>query len=380
MGVDHNQCRIDLVTEKSQFELLKKDWDRLLAGGDYDITVSWEWLFSWWEIYHKNRELFIVTFTINHNMVAIFPFQRVIDNRYLLNRKIIRFLGTGENEKDETCSEYINLIIASEYRGQVISAFVEFLQNRPSDWHCVLLTDVRSTSPNLLSMSQQKISGVTTRIEKSVHNAPYIDLPESWETLLSVTRINAREQLNRKYNLLKQQGDITFKKYQGVEILDSVYDSFVELHQKRWESTDKPGCFSSELFTAFHKKLIARLADSNQAMIFFLCVDDKAIAARYCFVMGDKTYDYQTGLDMDFETKSSPGTVLLAHVIRDRINHKNHQYDFFKGKKDAYKYKWTDKDQALVTLILCRKSISNIMFNILDFKKILSRMVRVFFR
>lgn len=376
MKVEQSQCDINLVTERVQFEQLRYEWNRLVAEEHYAITNSWEWLFTWWEVYSESRELYIITFTINNELVAILPFQRVVDNRYLLNRKIIRFLGTGENEDDETCSEYIDLIIANNYRERVIKEFIQYLKRKKSEWHCLLLADIRSLSPNLQALSQQGMHGI--KISESLHKAPYIDLPGSWEELLATTRINAREQLNRKQNLINKQGNIEYRQYQGVNITDSIVDSFIDLHQKRWESTDKPGCFSSQLFTIFHKKLIDRFSATNQAIMYFMSVNNKAIAARYCFEFDNITYDYQTGLDLTFETKSSPGTVLLAHVIRERIKKENHTYDFFKGKKGSYKYKWTDKDQSLSTLILCRKHIKNILFVLLDNRSIFKRVYQLF--
>lgn len=365
MNTGSDPYKVQRVTDIEEFASLKQVWNKLIDDGCYDFTASWQWMFSWWQVYRDDRELYILTFSIHNTIVAIFPLQRIKLRRHGIKYKIIQFLGTGENERDETCSEYLDMIITPQYRELVINLFVDYIQARPADWDVIELADIRKSAANYPVLLASRNPFEISCQEASVR-APYIELPDTWEGLVSSTRINAREQLNRKSNLISKAGHIEFKRYSGLDISETIMQCFVNLHQKRWQPTGKPGCFSSQLFTDFHNKLVAQCAEEGYVVIYLLMVDNTAVAARYCFEFKHKIYDYQTGLDTTFASRASPGTVLLAHVIQDSILRGKESYEFFKGKKGSYKYKWTCKDEALITVLIRRKTIKNRLFQAMD--------------
>ena len=50
------------ISTTIEFAAIRDEWNDLLQASDSDtIFLTWEWAFSWWEIFHEaNMDLFIL--------------------------------------------------------------------------------------------------------------------------------------------------------------------------------------------------------------------------------------------------------------------------------------------------------------------------------
>ena len=107
--------KVEIIQDRNKFRNMSLEWNSLLEKSNvFSVYLSWEWLYTWWEIFGKtqNWELFIVTVRENGELVGIAPFiKRQIKVLGIINRISIEFLGTGEDEKDEVCSNYLDIIV-----------------------------------------------------------------------------------------------------------------------------------------------------------------------------------------------------------------------------------------------------------------------------
>jgi CelD/BcsL family acetyltransferase involved in cellulose biosynthesis len=61
---------------------------------------------------------------------------------------------------------------------------------------------------------------------------------------------------------------------------------------------------------------------------------------QYCFRYRDVFYDYQRGLNPEWN-RYSPGHLLLAHAMREAIAEGAREFDLLRGV-EPYKFSWTD--------------------------------------
>src|SRR3989338_8833455 len=97
--------QIEIITEEKKFRNLRVDLDKLLSSSFANtIYLTWEWLYTWWDIYWDSvRKLHILVVKDDSGDIkAIAPFiirEKRIANLFTL--RVLEFLGTGEDEKDE---------------------------------------------------------------------------------------------------------------------------------------------------------------------------------------------------------------------------------------------------------------------------------------
>ena len=363
-----NSFQTSLITTFSDFSNLEKEWNELVDNNDYDITLLHEWLTTWWQVFgDESRELFIITVRKNDQLVGIAPLlRRKVKYFKLIPSHRLEFIGSGESEADEICSDYLDFIIRKENRIEILETLLEHLMSLKSQWQEILLTDIKSESTNLQIIKDKlpQYNLKTNQLQQA--ECPYIQLPNSWEELKKTTKINTREQLNRKIRLLEKEGKVEYKTYKSDEISEDVFDSFIKLHQKRWASEGKPGCFSSVKFTNFHTSLLKKLTPKDSPRLFFIYLNDKPIAARYCFQYNNTSYDYLPGLDPDISRKISHGFLGLAYSIEQSISNSNQKFDFFKGKIGSYKYKWTGLNTQISQYRIIDSSLKNHFITLIE--------------
>ena len=102
--------KIKAITNIGDLSQLVGVWNHVLAQSCSDnIFLTWEWVFNWWQIYGKNKKLFVLTLTDqNETIVAIAPFycrRKRILKSFRINE--VRFLGTGE----DVSPVYLDIIV-----------------------------------------------------------------------------------------------------------------------------------------------------------------------------------------------------------------------------------------------------------------------------
>src|SRR5258708_28460269 len=59
----------------SEFDSLRGEWNALLRRSAMDsVFLRWEWMRTWWDIFNRNRKLFILTIRFNDRLVGLAPF------------------------------------------------------------------------------------------------------------------------------------------------------------------------------------------------------------------------------------------------------------------------------------------------------------------
>lgn len=351
------------ISDDESFCNLKDDWAKLIQNSNVeDISLTWDWLYTWWIIFKEGRELYILAVYSSQELIGIAPILRrkvKYFRSFSINR--IELLGTGEDEKDEICSDYLDFIAKQDMEREVASEVFNYLTKNWNEWDELYFADILDNSKVLTYFFELLNSARYTTEVINKENCPYIYLPSQWEELLNHISSNFRKELNKKKRRLEKQAEkleyITWKDNYNYK---EAFENVIELHEKRWIAKGRKGSFASNKFMRFHQELLLLFMPKNGIRMYFLKINDKLISCRYCFAYKNKFYDYLTGYDVNYETNYSPGNILLAYCIEDAIIQGARYYDFYKGTKGSYKYRWANSERFVETKRITSRHRNNI--------------------
>ncbi|HYP30122.1 MAG TPA: GNAT family N-acetyltransferase [Blastocatellia bacterium] len=349
---------IEKVETREGFQRLKPLWNPLLESSSGNtITLTWEWLSTWWEVFGEGRELYLLLAREGGRVIGIAPLlKRTVQHYGLLPFRRLEFLASGEDEADEICSEYLDFIIERGREPEVLEALYRFLNDSDDDWDEMLLTDVAGDSVNLPLLERLSEAGGTKYHVVREQTGIYVPLPDRWENFLENVSREFRRKIQRDRRVAKEIGaDLrVIDSFDSSESFESHFETLINLHQARWTARGLPGVFSSEKFTRFHRQVAPKLIDKGWVNLFILSLGGRPVAALYDFIYGGKMIYYQSGLDIDSAGLHSPGILIRSYAIEKAIRDGLTECDFLKGDVTGYKSGYRGQLRNIVQLRLAR--------------------------
>ena len=334
------------ISDQNEFANLKKDWDALLKKSKSDtVFLTWEWMYTWWECFKENKQLFILAvYGENEEMVGIAPLcmdKKKIGGIPVLN--YIKFLGTMP-----ISSDHLDFIIYQGREREVLGTIVNYLF-KENIWDLCLLSNIPASS--LTGKLLKEIMGNRPSQYEISQVCPYIPLPDQIEDFYSSLSRNMRNTIKRRRrNLHRKYNGFEFVTWKNPDEIDSAMERMFELHEKRWMVVKHKGNFIKNDVRKFHKKIAGLFLHSDMLRLYFLRVQGKDVATLYTFKYNDKLYYYQGGWDPEL-SGDNVGGVLTALVIEDAINRGCSEYDFLRGTED-YKIRLTDKKREEIDIFI----------------------------
>ncbi len=346
----------EVVTEPAELERHTAAWERLLdASATCEPTLSPLWMLAWWRVFgpRDGRRLMAILLREGGRLVGLAPLVR---RRRWYRRAIplrsVELLASGEDEADETCSDYLGVLAERGAEQRVARALVRVLTTTwCSAWDELVLTAMNGDAamPGLLAEAfRQAGLGVASR---TISQAPYIRLPQSWDAYLAA--LPGR----RRYLVRRSLRDFERWAGGGAELCRAATPAELErgkrilrdLHQSRWAAQGRPGVFASPLFSRFHDAVMGELFARDALDLWWLGKGGEPIAALYNVVWDGRVYYYQAGRQPDLPRSVRPGIVLHAHAIRQAIEAHRTEYDFL-GGASRYKSQLATARRPLVEL------------------------------
>jgi CelD/BcsL family acetyltransferase involved in cellulose biosynthesis len=364
-----------LITDENDFENLEPAWRKLeSAGAIKDITVTWEWMSTWWDVFKYGRGLSILTFSEDGEIIGIAPFvSRKIKQFGLIPFRRVEFIASGEDERDEICSDYLDFIIRPGSESAVIDSLFSYLTHANDlAWDEVLLPRMLDSSTNIPLL--QKLAKKHALILDEVNSIPctYADLAESLDEYMSKLGRRTRKQIRRDINRLGEVGEVEFKMAASEDDIKRAKEILVDLHQTRWTQDGKPGVYASGKFQKFHDKIMAIAHEKGWLRLGTLTVNDEPLASEYNFRYRDKVYAYQCGVKIQEDSNISIGTIADVYAIGQAISEGLKEYDFLAGAT-YYKKRLTTNERSIVTLRIGKRSVKEAAFNAIRGLKRLKR-------
>jgi CelD/BcsL family acetyltransferase involved in cellulose biosynthesis len=349
--------RHEIIASTAALARLREAWDALLArSAQPQITRSSTWNIAWWHVYGslEGRRLCSVAIYDDDALVGFAPL--VSRGRWGIRR--VELMGSGENQRHETCGEYIG-VIAERGREQVVAdELVRALASEAMDpWDELAFVNLSSEDDvvPLLADALERLGDVDLSLEGV---APWIALPTSWPEYLSERRAAERTRLERalrRFDRWATDGHRLVvaanetERHQGMKVLR-------HLHAERWALRNQSGAFASCRFRGFHEEVSRQLLAQGALELSWLEVAGRPVAAQYCFVSGDRVQFYQSGRVADGPSKVPVGIVLHLLNIRRAIARGNREYDFLAGAT-RYKLEMANRLRPLYRMRVTRHSL-----------------------
>ena len=202
---------------------------------------------------------------------------------------------------------------------------------------------------------------------------PYIPLPDSIDPIMRRLTKNKRQNLKRYTQKLEDKCKIQFKRYDEMNYSTAeAMKAFIELHQERWKSENKPGIFESQEVCDFHVEIASRFAEKDWLGLYFLMADDKPISVQYTFEYGHKMYYYQSGFDPEY-SRYSVGNLMIRLVLEECIRKRFREYDMLRSNP-SYKMEWTDETRKNFQIRFVTRKLESRFYNWITSSNAIDRM------
>lgn len=343
-----------VVTQIAALEALRPAWMKLLERSEHPApTMTPEWLLSWWRVFSESRSLRAGLVFEDGRLIGFAPLlARRHWYRSCLPFRRLELLGTGEDEADETCSDYVG-ILAERGQEEVVAAEIAsgLVMGAFGAWDELHLSlqDGSSKMPDLVGARLNRGGIPTTKAV--INHCPYIPLPATFEDYLAALSPTHRALVRRSMRAFERWsgGEVRFEQVERAEDLPHGVSILRDLHAERWQDHRSGGVFGSNRFSAFHRAVLPQLLEKGQVELCWLSVRGEPVAAQYNLIYGDTVYFYQSGRKLDVPSGVRPGTVMHAYSIRRAIEAGRKEYDFLAGSQ-RYKLELSLASRPLVEL------------------------------
>jgi CelD/BcsL family acetyltransferase involved in cellulose biosynthesis len=328
---------VEELTGADPFSAIEREWRKLETSSGVPFA-SVDWARSWWEHLRGEKlgvrdSLSLRTMrTPNGTLVAIAPM--VVSRRPSVGPICVRqlqFIGADPN-----ITELRGLIAAPEWRAPAYQALVAHALQNTASWDTLQLHGLPPAVDlgTVAASSDFQWSGETSEFR--------LRLPDSWEAFRTGLPRNVKESLRKCYNSLKRAGlTYRFEVVSRAQDVAPALERFFELHAARAARTDTvvhPNVFETPESKQFLRTVCERFAERGCARIFQLVVDDRIVAARVAFVVGDTLYLYFSGYDPAF-AQYGVMTTTVAEAIKYAIANRLPRVHLSAGN-DVSKTRW----------------------------------------
>lgn len=331
---------VTLIEDFEKLAALSATWDALGRGTPFR---SWAWLSGWWSSYRPRGRLWTPVVTNEQGeLIGVAPWY-MIESK--IRGRIVRPLGDGE-----VCSDYLSILARDEDRDQVASELAAFLADKPDSssreirWDAIELPAVDGEDPVVWRLAEQlgERVGILTR-RRAAHNCWRVDLPRSWDEYVGRHSKSHRKQLRRLERRVLKADRAVLSRVRSPAELDTAWGVLVDLHQRRRRSLGEAGCFASERFTRFHRRVAELFLARDMLRLYWLELDGRPIAVEYQLAgstnHGDENiYAYQSGVAPD-RLDEEPGRLIMIATIQHAIAEGRQAVDFLRGD-EPYKAHW----------------------------------------
>jgi CelD/BcsL family acetyltransferase involved in cellulose biosynthesis len=350
-----------VLSDPRAFDALEPEWAQLLARSrSNSITLTWEWLSTWWSVFHDERQLRIVTVRADGRLIGAAPLlSRTKAHRYYgaLPFRRVELMASGETPADQICSDYLDWIAEDGRDREVVSAVLSCLDGElAGEWDELQLPDISAESPVVAALeheARRRRLGVEVLKREPCSVCP---LPPDWNRFLAGLSSGLRYKIRRGFRELDQHGG----RYDVVSSegeLEAASQVLIDLHQDRWTKKGRAGAFRSDRRRTFHQMLMPLALRRGWLRLGVLRAKGEPIGAIYNFQYAGRIFFYQSGITPTGNTNLRPGVLMHAFEIQHAIEAGCHEYDFLKRGRSDYKDMWTTHTRDLLCMRVARPGL-----------------------
>jgi CelD/BcsL family acetyltransferase involved in cellulose biosynthesis len=352
--------QVNVLNDISRWDDLRDEWDELFAvSQSASPPMHFVWMREWWRVYSQRYGrggLRIFTFRRGGRLVGVLPLYRQVRGAAFFRVQCLRFISTGEDESEETCPDYLDLLAIPGEESACLNAFRDTLFECRHEWDELVLCDISQHSS--LTRIPELFAATSWKVDLTDRGAcPIAELGQGFEQYIGQLSAKSRRNTRQHIREATRAGAVLELAVSEIET-KQFFTELVRLHQARWTEAGKTGCFAAMRFLAFQRDLANRWVPAGKAVLARLRCKDETCAVIYGFISGGKHYFYQSGVAHTSEHLKSPGItanlLLMEFLSRNGIV----EYDFLRGDS-AYKQWLSTKHVRLCQLRAVRPCLRN---------------------
>jgi CelD/BcsL family acetyltransferase involved in cellulose biosynthesis len=340
-----------VILDEHSWDAIRNDWDALYAASPSASTpLDFRWLRGWWRVYgpvYGSGGLRIVTVWKASELVGALPLYEERGPGGSRWTRTLRFISTGEEEKEETCPDYMNLLyLPAHERACVELAWREISRMA---WDQLELLDLPEDSPLVFAGSLPFEARPFSRGSCCV-----ADLGDGLEAYIARLSPKARRNARR----LLREGEREGLQFQltTAEQSDEAFGDLVTLHQQRWTAGGQAGVFAAASFVQFHRELLRDWLPDGRVVLARLSKAEAPVAVVYGFVTKGRFEAYLQGAQRGkIGSVESPGILIHLLLMRAFTEQGVASYDFLRGSS-FYKERLATRENALVGIRAWRRT------------------------
>jgi hypothetical protein len=329
---------VAVIESIQDWENTHEQWNHLLAKSkSNNIFLTFEWLYSWWNIYSNDKKiLFILTIYNEDTLLGIAPWYINNISHSLLIQKRLEFIGSPE-----AGSDYLDVICMEGEEINISHILYKYIHNEFKEWNSFLFVDFPSKSLFFRNFIYELNNDGKYYSLNTASYCPTINLPNSIEEYKSSMTSKRQRKLDWQINKLTQKGQITTD-----NIVCNGSDKTIENY---FDYYDKVRNINNEKLRMFIKFYNKYLGNKSTIQIITLKQGENILASILHLFYGNRKFNYLVATNKKYDKNISVGEILVYECINNSIIEKYVIYDFLKGE-EPYKFKWSNDGERSLRL------------------------------
>jgi len=336
---------VKVISDLKGFESLSATWDSLLlkCQDDNSIFLTYEWLWTWWRHFGEGKKLNILL----GQVIGIIPLMKM---EYKIGPIKLHIL-----EKISLTSCNYVWLTRPENRQEAIIAVLAYLKEELSKNKLALRLTLVPEDSKFLDLIHTHTSLVSEELviqERITTAAPYITLPTTFDEYFRALGPRWRKKLRWASRSLEKSHNVAFKQFTADSVEEGL-NKFFDLHQRRWQSVNIRGVFSTSKMKDFYREIASQFLRKNWLHFSCLTVGNEMASGEYGFVYNRKFYAFTGARDTRYP-KYSVGHLHGMYLIKYAINNHLQEFDFLRGE-EPYKFYWTKSTRKYIEIRIIKR-------------------------
>jgi CelD/BcsL family acetyltransferase involved in cellulose biosynthesis len=332
---------VQIIQDYDAWEALEEEWRALFrTSPTASPALRWEWLREWWRVYgpvygNGGRGLRLMTVWRNSRLIGVLPLY-LRQRGGILGARELMFLSSGEQEFEETCIDYLDLLHAPG-EAEICLVSLRSVLAAADDWDALSFSAISERSP-LLQWESSFGRGYHIDVTRS-GVCPIARVTADFEGYLAQLSQKNRKESRRLLRAAHEQ-EVRLELASSAAEVDRFFNDLIDLHQRRSVAKGQPGNYAAPRFTEFHRTLCRQLVPPGHAVLARMTVGSQVLIVLYGLVVNNRLHFYSSGRLPDVEGPlHSPGLaarlLMIEHLSKNGIS----EFDFLKDSPDRPSYK-----------------------------------------
>lgn len=325
--------QIKAIQAAEELQALQAEWNTLLDKSAIRVPfLRHEYLTTWWQTRGGGEwpqaELYVITARDQAGeLVGIAPFFQTTQRD---GKQALMFLGSIE------ISDYLDFIAPAELLPAFLDATLGYLKDLPEPaWEVVDLYNVLESSPSLEVLRSLADQHGLKFEQQQLQPAPYIELPQDFETYLAGLDKKQRHEIRRKIRRAESgEAEVRWYIVDDEARLDDEMDAFLRL----MAASPEKDAFLTDVMRTQMRQSVHAAFQAGWLQLAVMEINGEKAAAYLNFDFNNHIYVYNSGLNWDFGY-FSPGWVMLAYLVEWAIENGRGMLDLMRGD-EQYKYRF----------------------------------------